>query len=131
MQARILLARAQTDVGALMQKVVEQECQLAAQREFIMQRQDASISTPEAASMPTSRPAAGQPATAAAEGFLHGAAGPDQGDASSSNECEVCCTEPRDTALSCGHVTCARCSVLCTHCPFCRTSITQRLKIFM
>ena len=45
-------------------------------------------------------------------------------------ECGVCLDAPCDTALGCGHLTCARCSVLCAQCPYCRTAILQRLRLW-
>ncbi|KAI8469759.1 MAG: hypothetical protein J3K34DRAFT_521903 [Monoraphidium minutum] len=45
-------------------------------------------------------------------------------------ECEVCWARPRDTALGCGHLACARCSVLMAACPFCRCPVAQRLRVW-
>ncbi|GAA0143758.1 calcium-binding protein [Lithospermum erythrorhizon] len=44
--------------------------------------------------------------------------------------CPVCLTNKKDTAFSCGHMTCRECSPRLSHCPICRQSITSRIRIY-
>jgi hypothetical protein len=45
-------------------------------------------------------------------------------------KCAICLTEPRNTALLCGHQLCWDCAQRVDHCPVCRKFITHRIQLF-
>ncbi len=45
--------------------------------------------------------------------------------------CPLCMAEESTTALNCGHCFCLNCANRCNVCPYCRTSVNQRLKLFL
>ena len=49
---------------------------------------------------------------------------------SSGPNCAICLTEPRNTALLCGHQLCWDCAQKVDHCPFCGMFITNRIRLF-
>ena len=49
---------------------------------------------------------------------------------SSGPNCAICLTEPRNTALLCGHQLCWDCAQKVDHCPVCRKFITHRIRLF-
>ena len=44
--------------------------------------------------------------------------------------CEICCENRRDTALTCGHQFCLKCSQKVDVCPICRKVIQHRIQLF-
>lgn len=44
--------------------------------------------------------------------------------------CPLCMEHDKDMVLSCGHQFCETCSSTLTECPFCRTAVSMRLKMF-
>ncbi|XP_011652307.1 E3 ubiquitin-protein ligase RGLG1 [Cucumis sativus] len=44
--------------------------------------------------------------------------------------CGICLSNPKDLAFGCGHQTCAECGQDLQICPFCRSSIHTRLKLY-
>ena len=53
---------------------------------------------------------------------------------SSSNEsqqpCAICLTEPRNTALICGHMLCWECAQRVDSCPVCRKFVSHKIRLF-
>ena len=49
---------------------------------------------------------------------------------SPTNVCEICCENPRNTALTCGHQFCTDCSKKVDNCPICRKFIQHRIMLF-
>eukprot|EP00731_Ephydatia_muelleri_P014626 Em0008g346a len=49
----------------------------------------------------------------------------------SSATCMICLTEPRNTALLCGHQLCYDCAQRVDSCPVCRKFITHRIRLFL
>ena len=49
---------------------------------------------------------------------------------SSGPNCAICLTEPRNTALLCGHQLCWDCAQKVDHCPVCRKFVTHRIQLF-
>ena len=45
-------------------------------------------------------------------------------------QCGVCLDRPKDTALGCGHRLCGECARPQRVCPFCRATITQRIRTY-
>jgi sacsin len=48
----------------------------------------------------------------------------------STKECQICFERDRSVVLGCGHQLCRTCSELLSQCPFCRTTITNRIHLF-
>ena len=44
--------------------------------------------------------------------------------------CAICLTEPRNTALQCGHLFCWDCAQRVDHCPVCRKFVSHRIRLF-
>ena len=44
--------------------------------------------------------------------------------------CTICLTEPRNTALQCGHLLCWDCAQRVDHCPVCRKFVSHRIRLF-
>ena len=44
--------------------------------------------------------------------------------------CSICLERPRGMVFNCGHQACAKCSEPMSSCPFCRVTITARIKLF-
>lgn len=44
--------------------------------------------------------------------------------------CEICCENPRNTVLTCGHQFCSNCSQKVDQCPICRKVIMHRIQLF-
>ena len=44
--------------------------------------------------------------------------------------CAVCLTEPKNTALQCGHVLCWDCAQKVDNCPVCRKFVSHRIRLF-
>ncbi|XP_019848978.1 PREDICTED: E3 ubiquitin-protein ligase MIB2-like [Amphimedon queenslandica] len=50
--------------------------------------------------------------------------------ATSPSICEICCENPRNTVLTCGHQFCSNCSQKVDQCPICRKVIMHRIQLF-
>ena len=50
--------------------------------------------------------------------------------AANNPNCSICLTEPRDTALLCGHQLCWDCAQKVDSCPVCRKFVTHRIRLF-
>jgi E3 ubiquitin-protein ligase mind-bomb len=48
----------------------------------------------------------------------------------SQQSCAICLTEPRNTALQCGHLLCWDCAQRVDHCPVCRKFVSHRIRLF-
>ena len=48
----------------------------------------------------------------------------------STQPCAICLTEPRNTALQCGHVLCWECAQRVDNCPVCRKFVSHRIRLF-
>ncbi|CAI8025486.1 E3 ubiquitin-protein ligase mib1 [Geodia barretti] len=44
--------------------------------------------------------------------------------------CAICLTEPRNTALQCGHLLCWECAQKVDNCPVCRKFVSHRIRLF-
>lgn len=44
--------------------------------------------------------------------------------------CQVCMDKPKNVAFNCGHQSCENCSVNLQACPYCRSTITSRIKLY-
>ena len=52
----------------------------------------------------------------------------------SNPKCGICCTRVVDTALECGHTSCASCAaraLRAERCPFCRHPVTATTKLYL
>ena len=45
-------------------------------------------------------------------------------------DCPICLDGPRDTVFNCGHTCCSRCAARLARCHFCRTRITNKIRIY-
>ncbi|GBF89444.1 hypothetical protein Rsub_02016 [Raphidocelis subcapitata] len=135
--ARLVVARALNDLGRLQARAALQQRQIEAQRDYILRQHEAAAAAAEASLAAAASCGAAGGGAARVKPLVECSAGDEVPSAAAPcpvdgplGECEVCCARPRDTALGCGHLACARCSVLCAHCPFCRREIERRIQLF-